>query len=187
MKNVIKFLLFLIYTVSIFLVKPYQFTLIVIGINILLTLLLKISIKEEITNILGVIAFIIFTAVINVIIVDVPTGITIGIKLLLVCNITYIFSRKITYIELAEAIEKLFSIFKFIKINPKNISIMICICICFIPIIKQQIKQVRDALKVKGVKLNLKNSRLMFEPIIISLLKRIDEIESSLKSKAYET
>lgn len=186
MKNVIKLILFLVYTIAIFLVKHDMFTVIVLGVNLLLTLLLKISIREEIANLLGISIFVVLTATINAIFVDVRTGIMIGIKLLLVCNITYIFSKMLNYTELAEALEKIFSIFKVLKINPKNISIMVCICISFIPTIKKQIKQVRSALKAKGVKLNLKNAGLIFEPVVISLLKRVDEIESSLKAKAYQ-
>ena len=175
MKNVIKILLFLAYTVSIFLVKHDMFAVIVLGINLLITLALKISIKEEIGNLLGVILFVIFTAAINIIVVDVKTGIRIGVKLILVCNITYIFSRITS-----------FSIFKFIKINPKNVSLMICIAIAFIPTISKQIKQVRDSLKSKGITFNIKNWSLVFEPVTISLLKRVDEIESSLRAKAYQ-
>ena len=186
MKNVIKLVLFLAYTIAIFLVKHDMFAVVVLGINLLLTMLLKISIKEEIGNLLGISIFVFITAIINAIFVDIRTGIMIGIQLLLVCNITYIFSKMLNYTELAEALEKIFSILKVLKINPKNISIMICICISFIPTIKKQIKQVRSALKAKGVKLNLKNSGLIFEPVVISLLKRVDEIESSLKAKAYQ-
>lgn len=186
MKNVIKVILFLAYTISIFLIKHDQFTLIVIGVNLLLTLILKISIKEEIGNILSVIAFVLLTSIINAFVVDLRTGITIGIKLILVCNITYIFSKRTSYMELADALENIFSVFKFLKINPRNISIMICICISFIPTIKRQIKQVRDALKSKGVKINLKSWKLIFEPVMISLLRRVDEIENALKVKAYE-
>ena len=86
----------------------------------------------------------------------------------------------------AEALEKIFSIFKFIKINPKNVSLMICIAIAFIPTISKQIKQVRDSLKSKGITFNIKNWSLVFEPVTISLLKRVDEIESSLRAKAYQ-
>lgn len=186
MKNVIKILLFFVYTIAIFMVKQDIFTVIVLGINLLLTVILKISIKEEIGNLLGISLFVIITASINAIIVNVKTGVMIGLKLLLVSNITYIFSKMLNYTELAEALEKIFGIFKILKINSKNISIMICICISFIPTIKRQIKQVKSALKAKGVKLNLKNSTMIFEPVIISLLKRVDEIESSLKAKAYQ-
>lgn len=186
MKNVIKVILFLAYTVSIFMIKHDIFTVIVIGINLILTIAFKISIKEEVGNILGIIAFVILTSTINAIAVNPETGIRIGIKLILVCNITYIFSKITSYMELAEALEKIFSVFKFIKIDPKSISLMICIAISFIPTIKKQIKQVKDSLKAKGVKMNIKNWGLMFQPVTISLLKRVDEIESSLKSKAYQ-
>ena len=166
MKNVIKILLFLAYTVSIFLVKHDMFAVIVLGINLLFTLALKISIKEEIGNLLGVILFVIFTAAINIIVVDLKTG--------------------ISYTELAEALEKIFSIFRFIKINPKNVSLMICIAITFIPTLKKQIKQVIDCLKSKGIKITPKTAGLIFEPVMISMLKRVEEIEGALKAKAYQ-
>ncbi len=186
MKNVIKIVLFLAYTISIFLIKHELFPIIVLGVNFILTMLLKVSIKEEIGNILGIIVFILFTTAMNVMFVNVKSGIMIGVKLILVCNITFIFSKVVNYMELADGIEKIFSIFKVLKINPKNISIMICICITFIPTIKRQIKQVINSLKAKGIRINVKNMGLIFEPVMIALLKRVDEIEDSLKAKAYE-
>ena len=186
MKNVIKVLLFLAYTLLIFIIKRDEFTIIVLGINFILTVVLKISIKGEIGNLMSIIALVLFTTILNIVFVDIQTGIRIGIKLILVCNITYIFSKIMNFTELADALERIFAIFKVLKINPRNISLMICICISFIPTISKQIKQVRDALKAKGMKLNLKNSSLMFEPIVISILKRVNEIESSLRAKAYD-
>lgn len=185
MKNVIKISLFLIYTVSIFLIKHQLFPIIVLGINLLLTMALKVSIKEEIGNLLGIIIFVLFTTIINCLAVSLRNGIMIGIKLILVCNITFIFSKQMNYTELADAIEKIFSIFKFLKINPRNVSIIICIGITFIPTLKRQIKQIQNGLKSKGAKLSLKNYKLIFEPLTISLFKRVSEIEDSLKSKAY--
>ena len=185
MKNIVKILRFLACTLAIFLVKRNEFTAIVIGINLLLSIILRISVREEFTNLLGIIIFVAITVIINILVVDVKTGISIGIKLILVCNITYIFSKMTSYTELAEALEKLFSIFKFLKVNPRNVSLMICISIAFIPTIKKQIKQVIASLKSKGVKIKLNNMKLIFEPVIISLLKRVDEIENSLKAKAY--
>lgn len=186
MKNVIKILLFLSYSISIFLVKHDIFTAIVVGINLLLTFALKLSIKEEIGNILSVIVFILLTTIINILAVDIKTGLRIGIKLILVCNITYIFSKITSYTEIAEALEKILSIFRFIKINPKNVSIMICIAITFIPTLKKQIKQVIDCLKSKGIKITSKTAGLIFEPVMISMLKRVEEIEGALKAKAYQ-
>lgn len=186
MKNVIKIILFLTYTMSIFLIKQYQFPIIVLGINILLTLFLKISVREAISNIFSIIFFIILTMIINIIAVDIKTGIMIGIKLILVCNITFIFSKRINYSDLADALERIFSVLRFIKVNPKNVSIMICIGITFIPTLKRQIKQIQSSLKSKGIRPSIKSYKLMFEPLLTSLFKRVSEIENSLKSKAYE-
>ena len=87
MKNVIKILLFLAYSISIFLVKHDVFTAIVVGVNLLLTFALKLSIKEEIGNILSVIVFILLTTIINILAADIKTGIRIGINLSVQYNI----------------------------------------------------------------------------------------------------
>ena len=67
----------------------YWVTVLILKIRIL-TMLLKVSIKEEIGNILGIIVFILFTTAMNVMFVNVKSGIMIGVKLILVCNITFI-------------------------------------------------------------------------------------------------
>lgn len=64
-----------------------------------------------------------------------------------------------------------------------------CIAIAFIPILRNELNQIRYSLKSKGINSNffyiLKNLNLIFKPFFISLLRRTSQIESSLKAKAY--
>lgn len=186
MKNLIQFIIFLIYVTTIFLVHNKLMILAFTIINLILMLVFKIDIRKLIKSIKSFFIVVLFTAFINMLMINFGYGLNIGIKLLLVCHVTCIFSQKVTYMSLAEAIEKLFTPIKVIGVNPKDVSLLVCIALSFIPILKDEIFQIKNSLKSKGFKLNLINIKLIFKPFFISLLKRVNDIELSLKSKAYQ-
>lgn len=186
MKNCLKLIIFLIYATLIFLLESKLAILIFAFTNLSLMLLFNVDIKKVANSMKGFILVVLITAIINMAMINFGFGLNIGIKLLLVYHATCIFSQKITYMGLADGIEKLFYPIKWIGINPKDISLLVCIALSFIPILKDEIYQIRNSLKSKGFKLNLRNSKLIFKPFFISLLKRVNDIENSLKSKAYQ-
>ena len=190
MKNLIKFILFIIYTVFIFLINSYKLLGIVAFINISIIIILKLNIKDMLKNLSNIFIFISFTIIVNVLVESIDYAILIAVKLILICNITYIFSKTISYMEFADVIEKLFYPLKIFKVNPKEISLIVIIALAFIPILKDEIFQIKNVLNVKGIKntkINLiKNVNLIFKPFFISILQRVNEIELSLKSKSYQ-
>lgn len=189
MKNIIKFVLFLIYVIGIFFIKNYIILVVIAIFNISIMLISKINLKKTIINLIKLLPFILFTALINLIFASLEDAILITVRLILVCNISYIFSKTITYLEFAEIIEKIFSPLKIFKINSKDISLIVTIALSFMPIVKNELFQMKNVLKVKGInptKINLiKNMNLVFKPFFISVLQRVNEIETSLKEKAY--
>ena len=189
LKNIIKFILFLIYVVGIFFINNYIILGIIAIFNLILMIISKINVKKSIINLIKLLPFILFTAVINLIFANLDFAILITVRLILVCNMSYIFSKIITYLEFAEVIEKLCYPLKILKINPKEIGLIITIALSFMPIVKNELFQMKNVLKVKGInptKINLiKNMNLVFKPFFISVLQRVNEIETSLKEKAY--
>ena len=190
MKNLITFILFLMYTIGIFFINNYIFLAAILVFNIVITIIYKINILDEIKNILKLLPFILFTGIINLIFVDLNFAILLSMRLILVCNISYIYSKTISYIEFAEIIEKIVYPLKIFRVNPKDIGLMIMIALSFIPIMKDEIKEIKNVLKVKGKypsNFNLiKNSNLVFKPFFISILQRVNEIEMTLKAKGYQ-
>ena len=172
MKNLIKFILFLIYTIGIFFIKDYIVISLIAVFNIILIITLKINMQKAIKNLIKLLPFILFTVVVNILFADLNFAILIGIRLVLVCNLSYIFAKTISYTEFGEVIEK------------------ITIALSFVPIMKDEVLQIKNVLKVKGIKptnFNLiKNSSLIFKPFFISVLQRINEVEMSLKAKAWQ-
>lgn len=191
MLYIIEFILFLVYTVLIFFIKDYFLLGVVCLINIILMIILKIDKKGAIVSILKLMPFILFTSGINILISDISYGILIGIRLILVCNITYIFTRKMTPHKLQYVIETLFKPLKIIKIDSREIGIIVCIGITFIPIIQKEIMELKESLKAKGFKLGFRNfiskPNYILIPLTTSIIKRIGEIENSLYSKGYES
>ena len=189
MKNLIKFTLFLIYTVGIFFIKNYIILGIIAIFNIIVMLTIKINIKNAINNLIKLLPFILFTIVINILFADLNFGILIGIRLILVCNLSYIFSKTMTYTEFGDVIEKLMYPFKIFGVNPKEVSLVITIALSFMPIMKNEFEQMKNVLKVKGIKPTnfnlLKNLSLIFKPFFVSVLQRLNEIEMSLKAKGW--
>ena len=189
MIDILKFILFLTYTISVFFINTYYGLLLVSVINLILIILLKLKFKKAITNILEIMPFIILTAIINLLFKDIQGAILVFIRLILVCNMTFIFSKIITTTKLTIVLEKIFTPLKLFKINPKDISIIVAISIAFIPILKNEIMQIKYSLKSKGMKTDvlyiLKNLNIIFKPLFVSIIQRIGDIEASLKSKSY--
>ena len=189
MIDIIKFILFLTYTISVFFINSYFGLLAIAIINIILIMVLKIEAKKIIKNILQMMPFIILTAIINLLFQDIIDATYVLIRLILVCNMTYIFSRVMTITKFALVLEKLFIPLKLFKIDPKDISLIVLIGITFIPILRNELMQIKYSLKSKGMNTNnlsfLKNLHLFFKPFFVSLLQRTSQIEMALKSKAY--
>lgn len=190
LKNVVKFILFLIYTISIFFIKNYILLTLILFINISLMIISKININKAIKSLIKLMPFILFTVVINIIFVDLKFAILIGVRLILVCNISYVFSKTISYTEFGEVIEKLLFPLKIFKVNPKEIGIIITIALSFMPILKDELLQIKNSLKAKGMNMTninlIKNANLIFKPFFVSVLQRINEVEMSLRAKGYE-
>ncbi len=190
MKNLIKFIMFLIYTVGIFFINNYIILASIAVLNVILMLTIKINMKNALNNLFKLLPFILFTAVVNILFADLQFAILIGVRLILVCNLSYIFSKTITYTEFGEVIEKLIYPFKIFGINPKEIGLVITIALSFMPIMKSEFGQMRNVLKVKGIRLTnfniLKNLSLIFKPFFISVLQRLNEVEMSLKAKGWQ-
>lgn len=189
MLYIMEFVLFIAYTIAVFFISNYYLIIIAFLLNIILMLILKLNFKWAIITIIKLLPIIIFTSAINMILNSVEYGLLIGIRLILVCNMTYIFSKKMTSYKLQYVIEKILGPLKIIKINSKEIGIIVCIGIAFIPIIQKEVQEIKYSLKAKGFKLNITNAikhpNYIFVPLITGIIKRINDIEASLLSKAY--
>ena len=103
---------------------------------------------------------------------------------------TYIFSKMLSYMEFATVMEDLAHPLKLFGINPKDLGLLVTIAISFIPILREELERIKYVLLVKGFKVNtiniVKNMSIVFKPLFVSIMERINEIEYSLKAKGYQ-
>ena len=82
-----------------------------------------------------------------------------------------------TTLEFVSVIQNMLYPLKIFKINPENIGMMMRIAFCVLPILKTEIEQKRYALKAKGMEPKLSNITIMIKPLLISILRRTNEME----------
>ena len=186
MKNVFKLLFFVTYITSIFSIRTYKFLGIFILINFIVSKMLNTKFFNFLNSIKIVMILVIFTTIINMIWESIEDGIVLGIRVLIAYNFTYIFSTTFDILELARTIEIILNPLYLLKINVKNISLIISIALCMLPILSKELEMTKNSLKSKGYKFKLNNLDLFIKPIMISILKKTDEFEKTLIAKAYQ-
>lgn len=179
------FLGFILYATAIFFIdNPFLFLGILL-LNLLAMANLKISLVEAIENIKKILPFILVTVLINWILENYEYAFLVAIKLLLVCNSTYIYARTTSVREIAITIKNLCMPLKLWKVNLEDIEILVCISLSMIPILKNEYRQLREASLAKGMEINLKNMKPILAKLMVSLMKRVNELEESMIEKGY--
>ena len=185
-KNLVVFLVFIIYTILIFFISNQIIILFIFIFNLILFLVFKLSFKNLLYNLKWASFVIIFTSLINIFFDSLYSSLLLGIRLFICYFTTYIYSKKIKISDLSEAIELLFYPFRIFKINTSNIGIIISIAICMIPVLRQEIFFAKNTLISRGQKLNISFMTIILKPLLISVLKRTNEMEKTLISKGYK-
>lgn len=180
------FLSFILYATFIFFVHSNIFLLIILLLNILIMIILHIPVIGSIENLLKIIPFILVTVMVNCILSNYKYAILVAIKLLLVCNITYIYSKTTTVRKTAATIKDLCMPLKLVRVNTNEIELLVCISLSMIPILRREYNQLKDACLAKGMDINIKNIRSILTKLIVSIMKRVNEIEESIIEKGYE-
>lgn len=186
MKNLLKFISFLVYLIGIFFVVDFRILVLLGLLNFVLCKILKISNRDFIKTLKFVLPLVCFTAILNCILANIEIGMLMAIRLLLAYQVTYVFSKQMTALEFAKVIQDLMYPLKIFKINPEEIGIIIRIALCVLPILKNEIEQKKEALKAKGFESKLSNLFIIVKPLFISILRRTSEMEKTLKTRGYE-
>lgn len=185
MKNIVKFIIFIIYSILIFLVNDLKLLGSIFLLNFFIAMLLKIDLKRMFYNFKILLPFIVFTMIINILFDSLYDVFLIGIRLMICYNITYIFSKTLTVLEISDTIQKLCYPLKILKINTTNIGMMVSISICMIPVLKNEIYTIMQAIKSKGRPIKINSIIIVMKPMLISILRKTSQIEKTLIAKAY--
>lgn len=186
MIDLILFITFLIYAFLIFAINNITIQAIFLILNIVLMFCLKIPFKKAISNILFLTPFIIITSIINLFFGEPFKALLIAYKLIIVCNITFIFKYSFGTTRIIKTIELLFSPLKIFGINPSDLSLIINIAIIFIPTILQELTQIRNSLASKACKISsIQGLKCTSKIILTSIFKKTNDMELALKAKGF--
>lgn len=182
--------LFLFYSILVFLIDNYLVLSLLFVLNIIGLLLVKVRLKKYLKVLKMNFFIIIFIFLFNFIFGDLKLAFLTSFKIYLVISTTYLFGHIYTPIKIADSFYYLLSPLKLFKVDTKELSLIIAIALAFIPILSDEAKNIKMALLSKGIDFNLKN--VITRPHIYlltyfnNLFTRIDDLELSLKMKGYE-
>ena len=185
-KDVFKFLSFLVDRIRIFCIKNHVLILALFIIDVIIFFICKLDFKNLLFNLKWASFIIAFTIIINIVFDSLYMGILFGIRLIICYFTTYIFSKNMKIFELAEVIEFLLYPLKIFKINSPDIAIVIWIAISMIPVLRSEIYSIKNNLISKGQRSGISFIKNACKPLIISILKKTDDMEKTLIAKAYK-
>lgn len=155
--------------------------------NILLHFIFKISPKKALKNLFKIFFLIIIIFLFNLIFDNLINSLIVSYKVLIVANGAFIFSKVITPTRLANGFKQLFLPLKLFKVDTNSLALMLTIALNFIPIISYDITTLKQTLKARNVKLNLKTlftqSHLLFVMFFANLFKRVDDLELVIRAR----
>ena len=186
MKNVISFLTFIIYTTLIFFTQNNCiYIAIATVINIIAMIIIKVNIKNALKNLLNILPFIALTGIINSILENYIYAMYISVKLILVCNITYTYSRTTTAFSVAKTVKTLCKPLEIFKINTDDIEILVALGITMVPVLKKEFLDLKNACLAKQIDWNIKNMKIILSKFLLSIIKRVNEIDEALVQKGH--
>lgn len=185
MLNLVLFLIFIFYVFFIFATQNLIFEILVLLINFILMISFKVSLRKAFTNLLFLMPFILITGIFNLFFGSLFEALFITFKLILVCNITYIFKDVAGTTNIIKAIETLFSPLKIFGISPTDISLIVNIALTFIPTLIRDLSEIKYALKAKGCTDFFTNIKYTFKIILTSIFKKTNNLELTLKAKGF--
>ena len=183
--NICFLVMFLILSFTIFYINNYYYYLGILFLIILFFIIKKTHIKDILKfNVYTFFSFTLIIFITNLFLMSLYESVNILIKLILACNLSFILSIVLPSYKLIKTLDILLKPLNILKINTQTVSLIISIGITFIPILINEIQKIRISLTSKGIKYNsIKNIFLMVKILIPNLLKKVNDIESSLIAK----
>ncbi len=182
-------LFFIAYSLVIFLVGNIYVLLGALIFNLLLIIIFRLKVIGILKNLLAISIFVLIVFAFNLIFDSLINSLIICAKIILVCNFSYIISKTLNIVKIAEGITYLLYPLKLFKVDINQISLMIVIALNFVSIITKEAKSLKLALKARNINFNLKTlftkSHTIFIMFFANIFKRVDMLELSLRSKNF--
>ena len=161
-----------IFSILVFLINNLYILGSILLLEIFLILLFKISIKS--------IKYLIII-MLPMFLINLFSGLSLALlvvfRLLIMFFLVVILNHYISSIQIAYLFYDIF--------RSKNLFLIIAISISFIPIMQDELREIKKCLKVRGYKFNLKNGHLLFITFINNMFTKVSELEKIIISRGY--
>ena len=172
---------FIIFSFIIYYIKNIYFLLFLFIIFFSILLFLKIKLK----GLKPLLLFLGITILINLFYLDILSSCTIGLRLLIIYFLTLMISFYMSNKDIAKSISNLFFFLK----NKKDLELIIALSLSLIPILSDELKNVRKVLINKNFNFSflncLKRPNIFLNTYLNNLFQRIKELEKTLIKKNY--
>lgn len=180
---------FFAYSFVLFFITDIKILLFLFIFNIIMGFIFRVNNFKRVKFLLKNIIFVIFIFLCNLLFESFFSSFLISLRLFLIIDYTYIIGYYFDSSKIREALRILFWPLKIFRINIDDLSLILAIALTFIPILTNDARVIRIALKNKGFDFSLKNlfrrPQIFLMTYVNNLFDRIDEIEKALMLKGY--
>lgn len=173
---------FIIYSTALFFITNW-YVLLALG-------LIEIVIAKFNKFLLKNLLFIFTVMLFNLIFSNLETTLLFGLRLFLAVEATYIITLWLSPTEMAHGLCILLAPLKLLRVDLKELELMITVALTFIPVLAREATNVKRALRAKGFAFNLRNGLARPQIYVVAyvngLFERIEAVELALRAKGYE-
>lgn len=183
-------LLFIAYSVIVFLIDNIIALSCFTAVNIVLCFVFKTGFVRTLKNLYGIFWFALFVFLVNIIFDPIVSSLVVVWKIFIVANFTFIMSKAIKPAALASGFAQLFFPLKIFKVDTDALALVIVIALNFVPILSKSLKTLKSSLKARGFKITLKTlftqGHIIFVLFFAELFKRAGQLEMAFKARGYK-
>ncbi|MBK1842547.1 energy-coupling factor transporter transmembrane protein EcfT [Azospirillum sp. YIM B02556] len=85
--------------------------------------------------------------------------------------------------DMVDLFERLFGLLRPLGVNPAKMALMLALTIRFIPLLGDQVREVRMAQRARGVERNI---AALFVPLLVKILTMADDLTAALEARGYD-
>lgn len=185
---VAKFLVFIFYITIVFFLPNNWYLIVLLVVNLLFAIVVSLYVKQVTIwgiwlKTLKIVPFVLFTMIFNWWLDSLTAALWIGLKLLIVCNATMIYSASTTIRSVAILISKICSPLRHLGIQAEEVKLLVSISLMMIPILRKDVRELREACKAKGASWNLSTAKMILQKLGWTLIIQVNQLEEALLAK----
>lgn len=205
----IKFFFFVVYVVALFMASNFYGLAVCAAALLAIIACARIPFGKVLRSIRGILVLLLFTAILNVLFVDGETVyaqwwifaitkegllfaalLSLRLVLLVLCSSMLTFTT--TPVALTDGVENLLTPLKWIRVPVHSLALVMSIALRMIPVLMDEVDRIKNAQRARGADLDrgglikkIKTTIPVLVPLVLSALRRADELGEAMDARCY--